>query len=685
MLATFCLSGICAQEMKTDSLWADSLVRTLPEVMVTGERPVVKAKAGRLEYDLPRIIEGKPVDNIYDALKYLPGVAEMNGALTLGARGVTIVLDSKVTNMSTEQLYALLKSMPADRIERVDMMYNAPARYQVRGALIDVRLRHRIGDPGTVQGEAYAQYNQSYEASFQERASLLYNGGKFSLDFLYSHTHGKDFNTTDKEARHWQEAEDKTYLIENHEEARSRNHTHSFRLGTDYQFGKDHNLSFVYNGSYHTRHVRQHTTGTQTAENLSGRTSWLHNGRLDYRTPIGLSAGAEFTWYRTPGTQLLSSEMEGARLDFYTEDLQRINAWKFFLSQEHSLKNGWGLNYGAIYTTSVDHSHQYYYNEELAGELPPDMKSRRREQTLNVYAGFNKNFGKTLMLDASLAMERYKTPVWDEWDVYPVLNLTYLPAQGHILQLGFNSDKEYPAYWTVQDAVSYLGGGYSEIQGNPLLKPSKYYQLSLNYILKSKYVFTAWFNHTKDMSLQLLYQSPEKLLEIYKSLNLDFRQQAGVQASIPFKAGTWLDSRLTLMGMWIRDKDSDFYDLPFDRRTLAGIAVLNATFKLPVRPDLRFTLDGFCQAGAIQGIYDLPTSGNLDLSLRYAFARGNCILTAWCKDIFQTAGISPRIRYGRQWVTNDYSCFRSVGVSFAWKFGGYQEKKREGVDTSRFK
>jgi len=26
-----------------------------------------------------------------------------------------------------------------------------------------------------------------------------------------------------------------------------------------------------------------------------------------------------------------------------------------------------------------------------------------------------------------------------------------------------------------------------------------------------------------------------------------------------------------------------------------------------------------------------------------------------------------------------------VGLSFAWKFGGYQEKKREGVDTSRFK
>ena len=692
VLAMLCVQAFYAQEMKTDSLWADSLVRTLPEVMVTGERPVVKALAGKLEYDLPRLIEGKPVDNIYDALKELPGVAEMNGALTLGARGVTIVLDGKVTNMSTEQLYALLRSMPADRIERVDVMYNAPARYQVRGALIDVRLRHRIGDPGTLQGEAYAQYDQSHEASFQERASLIYNGGKFSLDFLYSHTHGKDYNTSDKEARHWLEATDETHYIENHEVMRNRNHTHSFRLGTDYQIGKDHSLSFAYNGSYHTRHVRQHTTGTQTAENLSSRTSWLHNGRLDYRTPIGFSAGAEFTWYRTPGTQLLHSEMEGERMDFYTTDLQRINAWKFYLAQEHSLKNGWGVNYGAIYTTSVDNSQQLYFedtseqvDEATSGVLPPDMKSRRREQTLNFYAGLNKNFGQKWMLDASLAGERYKTPVWDEWDVYPVLNLTYLPAQGHILQLGFNSNKSYPAYWEVQDAVSYLGGGYSEIQGNPLLKPAKFYQVSLNYVLKSKYVFAAWFNHNKDYAVQTLYQSPRELLEIYRSVNFDFLQQAGVQASVPFKAGKWLDSRLTLMGTWTRAKDRDFYDLPFDRHLLAGIAVLNSTFTLPVKPDLRLTLNGFFQSGSIQGIYDLPASGNLDLSLRYAFARGKCVLTAWCKDIFETAGISPRIRYERQWVTNDYSCFRSVGVSFAWRFGGYQEKKREGVDTSRFK
>lgn len=671
-----------ADSLLTGDVQADSLFQALPEVMVEGERPVVKALPGRLEYDLPRMIAQKPIDNVYDALKELPGVVEMNGGLTLGARGVTVVLDGKVTNMSAGQLYSLLKSMPASRIERVEVMYNAPARYQVRGALINVRLRHRIGDPGSVQGEAFAKYDQRHEASFEERASLLYNGGKLSADFLYSHAHGESYHTTDKEARHWQEAEGEAYSVRNHERGHGRNHTHTFRLGAGYRFSENHSLDFVYNGSYDTSHYNQYTTGTQTATTLGNQEAWLHNGRLDYQAPFGLKAGAEFTWYHAPGSQRLVSEMDGTSMDFYTEDAQRINAWKFYVSQEHQLKHGWGLNYGTVYSTSVDNSYQRYSGNE---GLPSDMDSRRREQTLNVYAGFSKSFGEDLSVDFSLAAERYRTPVWDEWSWYPNLTATYKPSASHIVQLSFSSDKRYPGYWAVQDAVSYLGGGYSEVQGNPLLKPSKDYDVRLVYVLKSKYIFSAWFSHTEDYATQTLYQSPERLVEIYRYLNFDFQRQAGIQASLPFKIKKWLDSRLTLIGVWMREKDADFYDMPFDRRICYGMAVWNNTVMLSTRPDLRLTLNGFVRSKAHQGTYDLPASGNVDIALRYAFAGKNCILSAWCKDIFETAGIDPYIRLARQWVTNDYSCYRSVGLSFTWKFGGYQEKRREAVDTSRFK
>lgn len=73
-----------------------------------------------------------------------------------------------------------------------------------------------------------------------------------------------------------------------------------------------------------------------------------------------------------------------------------------------------------------------------------NMKSRRREQTLNFYAGFNKSFGDNLSLDASLAAEQFHTTVWNEWSLYPAFNLNYTPAPGNVWQLSLSSDKSYP-------------------------------------------------------------------------------------------------------------------------------------------------------------------------------------------------------------------------------------------------
>ena len=698
LLATFCLlaTSLSAQE-KTDNertLSADSIItsdahldslyQSLPEVMITGERPIVKATQGKLVYDLPRLISNLPVDNAYDAVKELPGVIEMNGGLQLAGQNVTVILDGKVTTLSTEQLYALLKSIPASRIEKAEVMYNAPARYQVRGALINIQLKQKNGDASSWQGEIYGKYKQKHNEAFEERASLLYNGNKFSADILYSHTHGRGYSITDKEALHTL-ADGTAHPITTNEVSHSRSHNHNFRVGIDYNIAPQHQLSLIYNGNYSTNHSQMEIIGTQQSTTLSGVTDWLHNGRLDYRTPFGLKAGAELTYYRAPSDQLLHSRLQGEQLDFFTQDCQRINRWKFFLAQEHSLGHGWGLNYGAVYTTSIDNSYQYYFHPESGEQMGTNMKSRQREQTLNFYTGFNKSFGSKWSLDASLAVEHYKTLVWNQWDWYPTVNLSYMPAPGHILQLAVSSDKSYPDYWAVQDATSYIGGGYSELHGNPLLKPAQDYELKMTYILKSKYIFSAWFNHTKDYSTQTLYQSSQRLVEIYKYLNFDYKQQAGLQVSAPFNIKNWLNSRLTLIGVWHHEKDRDFWDIPFNRSTCYGIAQMTNTFTVSTKPDLKLTLTGFVHSMAQQGIYDLPTSGNVNAAMRYGFAKGKAILTLYCNDIFETGQISPRIRFKTQNVTNHYSCFRELGVSFTYKFGGYKEKKREEVDTSRFK
>ena len=182
--------------------YMDSLFQELPEVMITGERPIVKAEQGKLVYDVPRLVGNLPVDNAYDVVKNLPGIVNMNNSLMLGGQEVTVVINGKVTTLSAEQLDALLKSIPVSRIEKAEVMYSAPARYQVRGPMINLILAPGTGQASSLQGELYTAFNQHHYESLAERGSLLYSGRKFSADLLYSYSYDRDRRITEKEALH---------------------------------------------------------------------------------------------------------------------------------------------------------------------------------------------------------------------------------------------------------------------------------------------------------------------------------------------------------------------------------------------------------------------------------------------------------------------------------------------------
>ena len=652
-----------------------------------GEIPVVKVDKGALVYDLPRILEKTPADNAYEAIGKLPGVMPQGEGFSVAGRAATVVIDGKVSTLSADQVNALLRSTPVSRIAKAEVIPNATAKYQVRGALINIVLNHDAEDRGKLQGEIYGEYANQYAGSGQGRGSLLYTKGKFSTDLIYSYGFNQIHNDYTMEARH-RLNDGSIHNISQNELVDTRDKSHQVRWGADYFFAENHRVSLVYNGNFGKSGTDLNTTGTEISTARIDRNKQLHNVRADYMAPFGLSVGAEYTHYNKPSNQLLKSTFEGEEWNFRTEDQQTIDRWKVFAGQVHSLGNNWELNYGVNLEWARDKSFQWYYDPvtgqktNVAGD--GGFSSLLDEQSQNVYAGFSKVFSQKWQMNGSLAVEHFKNAAWNDWSVYPTLNLTWLPAAGHIIQLGLSSDKGYPDYWSLQSTTTH-SNAYTEIVGNPSLSPNKQYQAALSYILKSKYVFTAYFSHTKDYFIQLLYQNPDRLVQTYRTLNEDYMQQAGIQATIPFAVGDWWNAQTRFIGAWQREKDSDFYDIPFDRNIIFGMFVMNNTFTLSKKHNLKLLVNGMIRSKGIQGNYDLPASGNLDASLRWGFAGGRGLLNIFCSDIFQTSMISPVIDYGGQYVHTSYKGWRRAGVALTWKFGGYTEKRREAVDTGRFK
>lgn len=666
-----------------DSLRMDSIVHALPEVMVKGERPIVKVVGSKLTYDMPLLLKKESVDNVYDALKLIPGVTDNNGSLTLEGNAFNILINGKHYQMDAAQLNALLKSLPTSRLKHAEVMYTTPARYEVRGASINLDIASDSSQPDGWQGELTGAWNQEHEAMWSEKAGLVYHKGKLDFDVNYQHNHGKSYSTTDETSLHHLD-DGTTHDIETHEAQRSRDHEHLWHMGLDYAFTDNHRLSLSYTGNYDTEHACEDVAGNVMATNAYRTRKTMHDVMLDYQLPTGTKVNVEYTYYNTPSTQHLISTLPTGELHFDTNEHQRINRWKFHLGQEHSLVGGWGLNYGVRYSLTNDHSWQTFTpTGDNTAAHPADSYSRQNEDIVNVYAGTNGKIGEKLDFEASLAAEYYHSPVWHQWNVYPTLSLTYMPKSGHMLQLNVSSDKKFPDYWTLQNFTSFSNGGYNEVVGNPILKPSSNYQTELVYVLHNKYQFVAWFNYTDDYFTQTPYQRHDRLTVQYKYLNFDYSQQWGLQASVPQRFGNWLDSRLSVLGVWMKEKCSAFYDIPFNRDIAWVMASLRNNFTL-LPEHLYINLDGMIRSKAHQAIYDLPASGNVDLGLKYIFWKKRATLHVFCNDIFQTFGIDPVIRYGNQNMKMDFSCYRQVGVSLVYKFGGYKDKSKE-VDTSRFK
>lgn len=665
-------------QSENDSILLDSIVHDLPEVFVKGERPIAVVHGSAITYDLPRLIDKKGVTNIYDAIKELPGVTETDGNFMLANRNVTVSLNGQVMSLSSEQMSQLLKSLPANRIEKADVMYSAPAKAQVRGALINIRLRNETTNGAPLEGEGVVSYNQLHNGKFGERASILYHKGKFSLDAMYLHSHGKEYQVTDQETHH-KLNDGNVYDINNEEKRSAKMFGHDYRIGAEYDFADNHNLTFSYQGNYSHRDINQLYNGSIYGNTFTNHRTWLHNARLDYQAPFGLKAGIETTYYHDPENQNLSSTTPNGSLNFKVDNDQRVNTWRYYLSQEHQLKKNWSLNYGVWYKKSVNHSLQAYQGQDSVNYL------RQTEDVANVYAGFGKNWNNKFILDASLAAEYYHSPQWHKWNLYPTFNLTYVANPSNVWVLSLTTDRKYPEYWAMNNFTVYSNGGYDEITGNPYLKPAKEYSGNLVWILKNKYQLAAFFNHADDYFVQTPYMRPDKLVKTYKVLNLNYQQHAGLQAVLPHKFGSWLDSRITLTGVWMHEKCDHYYDIPFDRSIIMGMAQMSNVVTISAKHDLTLTVDGMIRSKAIQAIYDLPASGNLNLGLRWQFWKKQAILHVFCNDIFETSVINPRIDYKGQWLRMDFSCYREFGVSLTVKFGGYKAKAEKTVDTSRFR
>lgn len=661
----------------------------LSEIVIKGERPLVKVERGKLSYDLSQLTENKLVNNAYESLQQLPGVQEINGNLSLaGAHGLSIILNGKPSTMTYEQLVNLLKSTPASRVEKAEVMYSAPPGYHVRGAAINLILKGYRDGEGGLQGEINAGYLNQYRNGAQGGLSLLYTTPKWNIDFLYNTRYQDGRQRSEIYSRHT--LKDKVYEITQKSDLDRKSLTHNVRVGAEYKFNEESNISLSYTGVFNPNIKNlAHSTGNfATSDNIKKGNNEMHNLAADYIWSGGTKAGVNYTSYRSEDNQnFTNKDTEDKLNNFRTASGQRVDRWKIYVDRSHSLSKDRMLNYGTSFTYANDHNTQFYHPTDNNDMSTLNTDSRYDEFTYNAYVGFSKSIGERLSFNASVTGEYYNMANYHNWSFYPSAELTYMAGSAHILEFSFSSDKTYPGYWDLSESTGYISG-YEEVQGNPMLKPSTDYSANLNYIFKNKYIFSLSYDYEPDLFQQLAYQSTERPAMIYKTLNWDFQQSFAATAILPFKIGSRLDSRATFQAEYRQAKCDEFFDISFNHSKWIGLVILNNNIILSAKPDIRMELTGLYMSPSIQGSFTLSSIRAINTGVRWSFAKQKASLQLKANDLFNSmeGNMDITLRNKGQYMdmhSNNYS--RNITLSFTYKFGGYKEKEHKQVDTSRFK
>lgn len=661
----------------------------LSEIVVKGERPVVQVIEGRITYDMQQLLQNKVVSNAYESLLQLPGVSEMNEVLTLvGASSLSVVINGKPTTMSADQLMVLLKNMPKERVKKAEVMYSAPPRYHVRGAAVNLVLTAGESDLSGLQGQVNAGYNQSYYANYNAGLTLFYESSRYSSDFMYSFGYRATHSGLDLYSHHLYQGS--TYEIEQHNKSKIVKPTHNIRFGNEFNISEHNKLTLVYTGQVapweHSKNSSRGTYSDSKNKKLYEVPMQMHNIALNYLSGFGLDLGVDYTFYKDYTIQNYEENMPENEYSFTAKSMQDINRVSFYADRKHKPVRDMTLNYGANFIYTSNKGSQVYSSFMGKDMSSSNSNSRLREYTYNVYAGFEKSFTEKISVSGSLTGEYYKYGEFDEWSVFPSVELTYAATPSRIFQLSVSSDKNYPGYWEMMNSTTYLNG-YTEIHGNPGLRPYKDYSFQLSYILKSKYIFTVYTNYKDDYFAQLPYQSAEKLTLITKTVNFDYFTTAGFNIVMPVRAGSFWDSRLVLNGFYQKAKSEHFHNTSFCKDNFAFYSGLNNTFKISSRPDIKADLTAAYITSGIQGPSKISEMYKIDAGVRWAFARNNAEIRLKVDDIFNS------------WFPDKWSMkqdkqnlnmhvipdSRNISLSFTFKFGNFKERQHKNIDTSRFK
>lgn len=558
----------------------------LETAVVTAQRALVEVKSDRTVFNVEGTINSTG-DNGLGLLRKAPGVLldNNNNITVLGRTGVLFYVDGKRLPLAGDELSAFLQSIPADQIDRIDIITNPGAKYEAEGnaGIIDIRMKRdkSLGFNGSIS------LNASQGLAFRGNVSSLlnYRSSKFNTYGTLGYNLGTSvteiiFDSSQNGFRQ--------LSINNLDSERNGD---NFRIGTDFYLAPKHTIGFLINrsnngGDFIDSNRNLISTdlvtnfGDETPEDVIipidnidsvlvasqiGNTNTLRQTyNLNYTFSDGpqfLSLDADYGKFSTtqssnqPNTYFNNVEDEIInRNDFAFNTPITIDIYTGKIDYENKLgrgKLGTGAKYSRISTdnlfefNNVDNgillfndtqSNRFFYDESVYASYV--TYSQSLNEKWNLSAGLRAELTETLSELVAFRDELQK-PSRDStyFSLFPSIGLTYAATPSNVWSLSLGRRINRPDY-NVLNPFRIQSSELDFSIGNPALSPEIVNNIELGYTLNYRFNFKLAYSLTTNQITRLIgTDDSDPKASFINWDNLAEQRVLGFSASLPFQFG----------------------------------------------------------------------------------------------------------------------------------------------------
>jgi len=682
----------------------------LNEVVVKSNKPLIRQE------DDKSVVDPEPLaassTNAYETVEKIPGIfVDQDGNIYLnGLSPAAVQINGRDLKMSAADIAILLKSLPPNAIQKIELIRTPSAKYDASGGGGVVNVVLMKGIKLGVNGSLNSGFAQGLYGNQFLGFNLANNNDKLTsyVNAQFSNNNGYSITTSDRSVTL------DTLLKQN---ARTISPNASINMG--YGFGKTFGDKWElnYDGRLSQNNSENSTVNASIVKvvslnkNLSELNSLVQNNATNkfinqsFRAKYKLdTVGGEWINdfalnFSNSNTDQVYNNTLISNSNLSRGDGQFGNDRSYFTYQSDIKKKWLGLTIEAgLKTSTLLFKNRSNYTKTILNVTNPDPFRTNsfdyKEQINAAYLQASKTWGPVILkvgtrfeqtiMQGHQLIPKDTTFSVNRTDPFPyvylsrkIINIMQYELRGFLV---YRKTISRPSYDYLNPFARYIDP-YLYEAGNPNLRPQFTTNYEANISVDDKPLFAYGINETKDIFTNVVYQSPTNKQISYrtydnlgKSRETYFRILGVIPPGKKFFA--------VLGTQYNRNDYNGFYEgkpISFNK----GTWTLFTFQSLKLDGLSTITLNGFWRFSGQQQFYELSDFGSLNSSINRQFLKKKLIITASYNDFLFTNKNNFTLRQGTQnaigYRENDT---RRWGLSLRYNFGFKpKENKMDMLDV----